>query len=205
MELGMRYQINRGHHGWQFLLGTLRVKSATGTDPFELANRQTLSGDAAQSDDLPTGSGFWSVNPSMTFIYPSDPVVFFGNIGYLWTLADDKGTYIDIDQNGDEVIRGFGKVDPGDALKLNFGMGLGLNDRTSLSLSYSLDQFSKTSIEMASTGKIAGSDVTIGRLVMGFSLRTKKGIPLNLAIGIGATEDAPDTDISFRMPVNFFN
>lgn len=205
IEFGMRYQINRGHNGWPFLLGNLRVKSTTGTDPFELANRQTLSGDAALSDDLPTGSGFWSVNPSMTFIYPSDPVVFFGNIGYLWTLADDKGTYIDIDQNGDEVIRGFGKVDPGDALKLNFGMGLGLNDRTSLSLSYSLDQFSKTSIEMASTGKIAGSDVTIGRLVMGFSLRTKKGIPLNLAIGIGATEDAPDTDISFRMPVNFFN
>ena len=144
------------------------------------------------------------VNPSVTFIYPSDPVVFFGNLGYLWTLEDDKGTFTEV-VDGEEVTSGFGKVDPGDAIRMNFGMGLGLNDRSSLSLSYSLDSFSETRIENSVTKKIAGSDVTVGRLLLGFSLRTKKGTPLNLAIGIGATEDAPDTDLSFRMPVNFFN
>jgi hypothetical protein len=84
-------------------------------------------------------------------------------------------------------------------------MGLGLNDRASLSFSYSLDSFSKTYIENSATQKIVGSDVTIGRFIVGFSLRTKKGLPLNLAIGIGATDDAPDSDLSFRVPINFFN
>jgi len=204
VEVGLRYQFNNGGGGWPFLTGNLRVKSTTGTGPFEISNKATLAGDPQISSELPTGSGFWSVNPSVTFIYPSDPVVFFGNLGYLWTMEDDKGTFTSL-VDGEEVTSGFGKVDPGDAVRLNFGMGLGLNDRASLSLSYSLDSFSETRIENSVTKKIAGSDVTVGRLLLGFSLRTKKGTPLNLAIGIGATDDAPDTDLSFRMPVNFFN
>ena len=204
VEVGLRYQFNNARNGWPFVVGNLRVKSTTGSDPFELATKASLSGDLQLSSDLPTGSGFWSVSPSLTFIYPSDPVVFFGNVGYLWTVEDDKGTFTEV-VNGQEVTRGFGMVDPGDAIRLNFGMGLGLNDRASMSFSYSLDSFSETSIENSVTKKIAGSDVTIGRLVMGFSLRTKNGLPLNLAIGIGATDDAPDTDVSFSVPISILN
>jgi hypothetical protein len=203
VEVGLRYQFNRGRNGWPYFTGNLRVKSDTGTGPFELATKSSL-GDAQLLSELPTGSGFWSVNPSMTIIYPSDPVVFFGNVGYLWTQEDDKGSRVEL-VDGEEITLGFGKVDPGDAVRLNFGMGLGLNERASMSLSYSLDSFSETTIENSATNKVAGSDVTVGRLLLGFSLRTPKGTPLNLAIGIGATDDAPDTDVSFRMPINFFN
>jgi len=204
VEVGMRYQFNRGGGAWPFLVGNLRVKSDTGTDPFELTTKATLSGDPQFASELPTGSGFWSLNPSLTFIYPSDPVVFFGNVGYLWTIEDDKGTFEQIDENGDITTIGFGRVDPGDALRMSFGMGLGLNDRSSLSLSYSLDLFNETTIETAATNKIAGSDVTVGRLLIGYSLRTEGGTPLNIAVGIGATEDAPDADLNFRLPINMF-
>ncbi|MGI9343436.1 MAG: transporter [Gammaproteobacteria bacterium] len=204
VEVGMRYQFNRGGGSWPFLVGNLRVKSDTGTDPFELTTKATLSGDAQFANELPTGSGFWSVNPSLTFIYPSDPVVFFGNVGYLWTIEDDKGTFEQVNENGDITTVGFGVVDPGDALRMSFGMGLGLNDRSSLSLSYSLDLFNETSIETAATKKIAGSDVTVGRLLIGYSLRTEGGTPLNIAVGIGATEDAPDADLNFRLPITLF-
>lgn len=200
IDMGLRFQFNRGGGKWPFLVGNLRVKSDTGTDPFELATKSQLDDSPEFSGELPTGSGFWSVNPSLTFIYPTDPVVFFGNVGYLWTFEDDKGKPTDADGN----IIGFGKVDPGDAIRMNFGMGLGLNDQSSLSISYALDIFSKTSIETASPTKIAGSDVTVGKLLIGYSLRLPGGSPLNLAIGIGATEDAPDTDLTFRMPINFF-
>lgn len=203
IEFGMRYQFNRGGGGWPFLVGNLRVKTDTGTDPFELTTKATLSGQPEFTSELPTGSGFWSVNPSMTFIYPSDPVVFFGNLGYLWTIEDDKGTFEQI-VDGETRTVGFGTVDPGDAWRMNFGMGLGLNDRSSLSLSYSLDLFSETWIETASNQNIAGSDATVGRLLIGYSLRTEGGTPLNVAVGIGATEDAPDADLNFRLPFNFF-
>ncbi len=199
IELGLRYQFKRKKPTSPFLVGNLRIKSDTGTDPFEIATMSTLAGQPQFSTELPTGSGFWSINPSLTFIYPTDPVVFFGNIGYLWTLEDDKGTSIDEDGN----ILGFGKVDPGDAIRASFGIGIGLNEYSSLSISYQLDQFTRTTIATAVDPEIAGSDVTIGKLLVGYSLRTTDGLPLNLAVGIGATDDAPDTDLTFRVPFNF--
>ena len=199
LELGLRYQFLRRSPTSPFLVGNLRVKSTTGSDPFEIATMSTLAGQPRFSSELPTGSGFWSVNPSLTFIYPSDPVVFFGSVGYLWTLEDDKGTWLDEEGN----IAGFGKVNPGDAFRASFGLGLGLNENSSFSISYSLDQFTRTRIETASEQKIAGSDVTIGKLLIGYSLRLPSGTPLNLAVGIGTTDDAPDSDLTLRMPFNF--
>jgi hypothetical protein len=195
-ELGMRYQFQRRKPTSPYLVGNLRFKAANGTDPFELATQSTLAGGPEFSAVLPTGSGFRSVSPSLTFIYPTDPVAFFGGIGYVWTEEDDKG--ITYDEEGNAL--GFGLVDPGDATRLNFGLGLGLNDRSSLSISYQLDRFSKTFIETAPTQDIIGSDVTVGKLLVGYSLKTPNGLPLNLAVGIGTTGDASDTDLTFRMP-----
>ncbi|MBT8098311.1 MAG: transporter [Gammaproteobacteria bacterium] len=199
VELGLRYQFRRSSPTAPFLVGNLRIKSDTGSDPFEIASMSTLAGQPQFSTELPTGSGFWSVNPSLTFIYPSDPVVFFGSIGYLWTIEDDKGTSVDDEGN----ILGFGRVDPGDAYRASFGLGLGLNENSSFSISYQLDQFTRTRIETAADPSIAGSDVTVGKLLIGYSLRMNDGPPLNLAVGIGTTDDAPDTDLTFRVPFNF--
>ena len=188
----------------QFLTDSVReeVVTADGNDfgDVELGLRYQFP---SAPRELATGSGFWSVSPSVTFVYPSDPVVFFGNLGYLWTQEDDKGGRDSLCQAGDPPC--FGNVDPGDAVRFNFGMGFSLNDRSSFSLSYSLDVFNETTIELATVPQIAGSDVTVGQFVMGYSLRLPGGgAPLNLSIGIGATRDAPDTNITFRLPFNFF-
>jgi len=200
-ELGMRYQFQRRNPTSPYIVGNLRFKAANGTDPFELATQSALEGGPQFSSTLPTGSGFRSVSPSLTFIYPTDPVAFFGSVGYVWTEEDDKGITYDADGNS----IGFGLVNPGDASRLSFGLGLGLNDRSSLSISYQLDRFSKTFIETAPLQSVIGSDVTVGKLLIGYSLRTPNGLPLNLAIGIGTTGDASDTDLTFRMPVSVGN
>lgn len=199
IELGLRYQFRRKSLASPFLVGGLRIKSTTGSDPFEIATNSSLTGQPKFTNELPTGSGFWSINPSLTFIYPSDPVVFFGSVGYLWTLEDDKGT--SEDANGNMI--GFGKIDPGDAFRASFGLGLGLNESSSFSISYQIDQFTKTRIQTAAEPEIAGSDVTIGKLLIGYSLRINNGPPFNIAVGIGTTDDAPDTDLTFRIPFNF--
>lgn len=200
LEFGLRYQFKRRKMTSPYIVGNLRVKSDTGTDPFEIATLSSTEEQPRFSSELPTGSGFWSISPSLTFIYPSDPVVFFGNIGYLYTMEDDKGKTVDADGN----VMGFGVVDPGDAIRTSFGIGLGLNERSSFSISYSLDQFTKSRIETAVNPLIDGSDVTIGKLLIGYSLRLDNGVPLNLAVGIGTTDDAPDTDLTFRLPFNLF-
>lgn len=198
VEFDLRYQFPR-RQGWPYIVGNLRTKAPTGSDPFDAKYA------ASNGERLPTGSGFWSINPSFTFIYPTDPAVFFGNIGYLWTIEDRKG-----DDIGNNTI--LGDVDPGDAIRLNFGLGLGLNDRSSFSVSYALDLFNRTEIEtfdleaqVFQRNKLLGSDVTVGKLLIGYSLRLPGGQPLNLALGIGATEDAPDTELTFRMPFTILN
>jgi hypothetical protein len=198
-ELGLRYQFARRKPTSPYVVGNLRFKAANGTDPFQIATQSALTGGPQFSAELPTGSGFRSVSPSLTFIYPTDPVVFFGSLGYMWTEGEDKGVYYD--EEGKAI--GFGLVDPGDAVRMSLGLGLGLNDRSSFSISYQLDRFSKTFIETAAQQQIVGSDVTVGKLMFGYSLRMPSGAPLNLAFGIGTTGDASDTDLTFRMPFTF--
>jgi len=198
VEFGLRYQFKK-RDNWPFMVGNLRIKSDTGDDPFEIQTRQLQAGNAADranfAGKLGTGSGFWSVNPSLTFIIPSDPVAIFGNVGYLWTLPDDKGTFATDD---DDDFGGFGEVDPGDAIRFNFGMGIGLNEMSSISFSYALDRFNETRI---GGQKLIGSDVTVGKFLLGYSVKVGRNkIPVNLAIGIGTTDAARDTDITLRIP-----
>jgi hypothetical protein len=195
IEFDIRYHLPRPSPAWPHMVANVRTKAPTGTDPFDF-----VESDNNLPSKLATGSGFWTFNPSVTFIYPTDPVVFFGNLGYLYTLEDYKG--------GEEI----GDVDPGDAVRMNFGMGLGLNERSSFSISYSLDLYNRTEIEFRDAvteflhrQKIDGSDVTVGKLLIGYSLRTPGGMPLSLSVGIGATDDAPDTDLTFRIPVTIFD
>jgi len=56
LEVAAHYQINEGGGGWPFLVGNLRVKSTTGTDPFEVSRN-----DNGVETELPTGTGFWGI------------------------------------------------------------------------------------------------------------------------------------------------
>ncbi|MBT8422608.1 MAG: hypothetical protein KJP03_05785, partial [Gammaproteobacteria bacterium] len=181
IEIGLRYQF-RKRPNWPFMVGNLRIKSDTGDDPFEIQTAQLVdAGNVNFAGKLGTGSGFWSVSPSLTFIMPSDPVAIFGSIGYLWTLKDDKGVFPRM-QDGEEVLVGFGEVDPGDAIRLNFGMGIGLNEMSSISFSYALDRYTETTIEHPTPRKVVGSDITVGKFIVGYSVKVgRKAWPVNLA------------------------
>ncbi|MEX2338884.1 MAG: hypothetical protein WD609_09995, partial [Aquisalimonadaceae bacterium] len=89
VEFGLRYQFNRGVRG-PVVVGGLRVKSNTGTGPFDVSRRALLSEHGIQVGEIyeeqPTGSGFWSVQPSLTLIVPSDPAVLHFSINYLWNV-----------------------------------------------------------------------------------------------------------------------
>ena len=62
----------------------------------------------------------------MSFLLPSDPVVIYGGIGYLWNIERNIDRVV-----GDVFV---GKVDPGDAINANVGFGFALNPRFSFSL-----------------------------------------------------------------------
>ena len=196
-EVTGRYQFNDGGQDKAYYIGSLRFKSRTGKDPFEV-----LTDDAANTNshalqkELPTGSGFYTIQPGLTFLYPSDPAVFFGGLSYQYNVkrSNVKGHFT----SGDKDL---GEIDPGDVIGFNFGMGLALNDRSSFSIGYDHSSVGKTK----QGGKYALDAVRteLGTLLLGYAHRLSDKTSLNLSVGVGVTRDTPDVTMSLRMPTSF--
>lgn len=188
-ELAVRYQLNTGANGWPIFIGNLTASIPTGSSPFDVEFVQSTPG-AQFPVELHTGSGYLSVQPALSVLYPTDPAVFFGSLSYSWN------------QDTDEVIAGSGQnVDPGDSIGIGFGMGFAFNERSSFSIGYS----HKHVLDSEVGGRtVKGSVLDIGELTFGFSLRSAGNTRYNLSFSLGTTEDAQDVDISLRMPVSIF-
>ena len=87
IELTARYQLNDGGVNQPYYIGSLRYKSRTGRDPFEVPSNLATDRYAGFQQELPTGSGFQGLQPALTVLYPSDPAVFFGTVSYLHSFA----------------------------------------------------------------------------------------------------------------------
>lgn len=188
IELAARYQLNAPRDDGAFYIAGLRFKSRTGKDVYEVEYDPLFN----LPTELATGSGFYSLQPSLSGVLPSDPVVFFGGVNYTWNIKRDVNEMV-----GTELI---GEVDPGDSFGLNFGMGLSLNERSSFSVSYEHTWIGKSSFEGIEN---KGLDVQLGTLQTTFAYRLNKTTNLNLTIGAGLTEDTPDTTMTLRLPMKF--
>jgi hypothetical protein len=187
IELAGHYQINDGREDWPFFVGNLRLKTDTGTSPYEVAYNSDGS-----ARDLATGSGFMAIEPSLTAIYPSDPAILFANIGYIHSFAKDINKNI--------AGNAIGRVEPGDTIKGSVGMGIALNDKLSFTLGYEHDYVRPTMTEIG--GVTQNSQVLqIGSALTGISYRVSNRTSINLNLSAGVTRDAPDAVIGIRVPV----
>lgn len=184
VEVGAHYQINKGKEGWPFFIGNLRFKSNTGTGTFEVPTNPSTG----LQTELPTGSGFMAIQPSVTAIYPSDPVVYYMNVGYLHNFSEDYGGTI-------------GEIEPGDSISGSFGMSMSLNDRASFSLGYTHNTVLRT---RQNGDLVAGSELLqVGTLDLGYAYQLTDRYNINFNINAGLTDDAPDARLSVRVPIKF--
>ena len=188
-ELSLHYQINQGLNGWPYFIGNLRYKSRSGEGPFDISRDSQ-----GNEKELPTGSGFHAIEPSLTILFPTDPAVLFANIGYLFNLERD----VDLDIAGSVV----GKVDPGDTIRTSFGMAYSVNERLSLTLGYKHDFIASTKTHVNGV-KTKSSDLDVGALLVGYGYQFTKRLGVNINLEIGATDDAPDSQITVRIPYRF--
>lgn len=188
-ELSLRYQLNRPKPQSPIWVTGLRVKSDTGTSPFEVPFDEF-----GVATGLATGSGFWGVQPSLSFLLPSDPVVIYGGLGYLWNIERDIDRQV-----GDAFI---GAVDPGDAINASVGFGFALNPRFSFSLGYRHNYIFATKTEFGDIIE-EGDDIQVGSFNFGMSYRLTERQSLNLGFQFGVTEEAPDVGIVLRLPTRF--
>ncbi len=194
IQFGAHYQLNSGAGGWPYFVANLLVKSNTGRSPFDVPVDPTTG----IPTEMNTGTEFWAVQPSFTAIYPSDPVVFFANLRYIWNIARTVTLQ-------PSTAAGISKptpanINPGDGIGGSFGMGFGINDRASFSLAYEHTYLMSTTQNGAT---IPGSSYDIGAFDIGFAYQVNQRTSVNLGVSIGATKAAPDAAITLRIPIKF--
>jgi hypothetical protein len=187
VEVTGRYQLNRFTGENAVYIGYLRYKSRTGTGPYEVPLNQ-----ANLPTELATGTGFDALQPGITFLYPSDPAVFFGGLAYAYSFSRNVGS-------------GYGTVQPGGIFDINLGMGLALNDKASFSIGYqhsvvgtASQSGNKTELTLAQTGTLQ-----LGTMRFGLAYRLTPKLNMNLSLGIGVTDNTPGFEATLRLPYTF--
>jgi hypothetical protein len=183
VEFTARWQMNDGGAETPFYISYLRVKTRSGESPFEVE----LDANNLQKT-LPTGSGFYGIQPGLTAIFPSDPAAFFGGVSYQFNLARNAG-------------ENYGSVDPGDVFGINFGMGVALNEKASFSLGYDHSVIGRDEINGATAH--SATVVQLGSLLLGYTYRLSDKRSFNVSLSAGLTEDSPDMQLTLRWPMNF--
>lgn len=196
VELGLHYQLTDGID-YPYAIANLRAKAPTGEGPFDVdRNSAGIELDAA------TGSGFWTIEPSVTIILPSDPAVFYANLGY----QKNFGVSPD-EQVGAAIIR---EYDPGDAIRASLGVGLAINERLSLNFGYDQSQYFRTRLLIETIDTLSGAvvltsarqpRVTVGSFGIGGSYFVNDNLRLTLNSSFGATDEAPDMRLVLRAQV----
>ena len=203
VELAARYQLNQGGADKPYYIGGLRFKTRTGRDPFDVVTdcvRRCIGENVTGTGlplELPTGSGFYSIQPSLTWLFPSDPAIFFGTFSYLHTFKRSGVSRQVLDGERDSL----GDLAPGGVIGFNFGMGLALNEKASISFGYDHSSIARMRQNGAT---VPGSVRTqLGTLLIGYSYRLNEKRTLNVSIGAGVTRDTPDVSLTVRVPFSF--
>ena len=184
IEAALRYQLNMDSA--PFWVGGLKVKSTTGKSPYDLELDTTTN----TFTDVPTGSGFWSVEPSLTMIYPTDPAVLFVNLGYIYNFEDT----VDFGDSEAEIALG-------DTISLGAGMGFAVNPNFSFSLGLAHKTILKSKVNGASAD--SAQLLQLDTISFGANLAINPKLSVNVSAAAGLTEDTPDFQLTIRVPYSF--
>jgi hypothetical protein len=150
-------------------------------------------------DTLPTGSGVWSGSIGISALKTLDPLIVFANASLLYS---PEASFDDIDEaEGDQP----GDVNLGEALQYGAGVAFALNDRSSLSFSYTQRIGERATLrrEGGDWAPVVGSGANVAAFNMGATFAVTPKTSLLAAISIGLTADAPDFTIGLRVPFSF--
>ena len=125
------------------------------------------------------GGGFQSLSGALSLVKRKDPLALFLSLGYQA-----------FDEQGD--------TRPGNAFNVSFGTGLAVSPDSSLFGSITHRSISETEIAGES---IAGTDLDISTLTIGYSTILRRGTLLNLYTEVGMSDDAPDYAVGFSVPM----
>jgi hypothetical protein len=178
-----------------------RVKFPTGRDPFgvEFVEVENSEGNLQVPQSLATGTGVYGASLGVAVLKTMDPLVVFGNLTYYRNFARDLA---DIDENAGDIP---GRVDIGDAWQFGAGLAFALNDKSSISMSYSQRLVERTRLtpEGQEQRAVVGSQANVGIANFGATFSLGPRLALVANVGIGLTDDSPDMSVAIRLPFRF--
>ncbi|WP_434355821.1 transporter [Parasalinivibrio latis] len=188
VEVAFKYQFNVDKP--PYWVGGLRYKSTTGQNPYEID----------LDDDVPTGSGFHSIEPNLTLIQPLAPAVLFMNISYIYNFEGDYDVKVKRSDGTDAVD--MYEVRPGDSIALRAGMGFAVNPDLSFSLGLSHRTILESDIKINGE-KEDSSMLQLDSINFGVNYRFSPATSMNIVSTAGLTEDSPDFQLSFNLTKSF--
>ncbi len=191
ITFNLTYQPVKEGHAKPAVLTSLGFKTKTGISPFKID----------PIEEIPTGSGYYSLRLGVTIIKSVDPAVIFANISYAYNMKEGGLDTVVIDEK--DVYK-FQAVDPGDTISANVGISYAITYNFSISFQllqdYTMDTYVWVNGEKR---KSINSATNLGmfKFNAGWALSRRTG--LNLGVAIGLTEDSPDYSLEIRVPVRF--
>ena len=180
-----------------------RVKSPTGRHPWgvELVEVPGTLENLKVPERLSTGSGVWGASVGVSVLKTIDPMVVFGSATYFYNF---KRHFSDLDEADFDQP---GSVKIGNAFQFGAGVAFALNDRSSLSMSFTQRIVERTKLyrdcEGCSRQVVVGSQANVGIMNLGANFALTDRLAIITNVGIGMTQDAPDMILSVRVPYRF--
>lgn len=181
---------------------SLRVKAPTGDHPYGIKLIPVAGNDSLTvPEDIPTGNGVWSVTPGISLVKTVDPAVVFGNLSYTYNFEEK---FSDISANQGTKLGGSVKL--GNWFQYGMGLAFALNEKMSLSMSYSQLISQKSRIKQddgSSWYTVTGSDANAAYLNLGMTYSVNNNLAIVPNLSLGLSPDAPDFTFSLKFPYYF--
>lgn len=178
------------------------VIAPTGRDPYGIDFLEDpLNTNLQFPEELPTGSGLWGVQTGLSFLKTLDPAILFGSISWRHYFKD---SFDDLGSNP-EAAASPGDVQLGDQYQFSLGIAFALNERSSLSTSFTQRFFDTTEISRPGFGAqaVVGSEVTTGTFDVGVTYAMTDRLSVVSNLGMGLTNDASDYVFALKFPYRF--
>jgi hypothetical protein len=180
---------------------SLRIKAPTGVEPYGIKLDPVPGNNNLNvPEDLPTGNGVWSITPGIALVKTLDPAVVFGNLSYTYNLKESFG-----DISPERGVKVPGEVRLGNWFQFGLGVAFALNERASMSMSFSelISQSSRIKPEGEDWQTVTGSDANAAYFNIGMTFAASDDLTIVPNLSIGLTPDAPDFSFSVKFPYYF--
>ncbi len=149
---------------------------------------------------MPTGLGVYSLSTGVSLTRTIDPAVIFGNLSVQYNFVR---SFNDISSTPNQVVPGSIKI--GDSFTYGLGIAYALNERTSVSLSYSQQVTANDSSKGVKGQWVTqkGSSTQPANINTGFTYSVTPNFAVVANVQTGLNNDAPDYVAQLKFPYTF--